>query len=153
MRILLIEPAKSPISMAGEDVFLFESLALEYVAAGVSADHDVRILDQRIDDTVEQTLEEYRPDVVGITGYTVHANRMKLLAERAKTWKTEVLTVVGGHHATEGAYVHQGCPFRVVARGGAGLETIEEPIESGEKLEDTGAGRQRARQQLAPQLP
>ena len=100
MRILLIEPAKSPISMAGEDVFLFESLALEYVAAGVSADHDVRILDQRIDDTVEQTLEEYRPDVVGITGYTVHANRMKLLAERAKTWNPEVLTVVGGHHAT-----------------------------------------------------
>jgi radical SAM superfamily enzyme YgiQ (UPF0313 family) len=100
VRILLIEPAKSPVSMAGEDVFLFEPLALEYVAAGVNADHEVRILDQRIDDTVEQTLEEFRPDVVGITGYTVHANRMKLLAERAKTWNSEVLTVVGGHHAT-----------------------------------------------------
>jgi len=100
MRILLIEPAKSPVSMAGEDVFLFEPLALEYVAAGVKTDHEVKILDQRIDDTVEQTLEEFRPDVVGITGYTVHANRMKLLAERAKAWNPEVLTVVGGHHAT-----------------------------------------------------
>jgi radical SAM superfamily enzyme YgiQ (UPF0313 family) len=100
MRILLIEPAKSPLSMAGEDVFLFEPLALEYVAAGVSADHDVRILDQRIDDAVEQTLEDYHPDIVGVTGYTVHANRMKFLAERAKAWNPEVLTVIGGHHAT-----------------------------------------------------
>jgi len=100
MRILLIEPAKSPISMAGEDVFLFEPLALEYVAAGVSSDHEVRILDQRIDDTVEETLDELRPDVVGITGYTVHANQIKRLAERAKNWNCEVLTVVGGHHAT-----------------------------------------------------
>jgi radical SAM superfamily enzyme YgiQ (UPF0313 family) len=100
MRILLIEPAKSRISMAGEDVFLFEPLALEYVAAGVNDDHEVKILDQRIDNTVEETLEDYRPDVVGITGYTVHVNRMKGLAERAKTWNPEVLTVVGGHHAT-----------------------------------------------------
>ena len=100
MRILLIEPAKSPISMAGEDVFLFEPLALEYVAAGVSSDHQVRILDQRIDDTVEETLEQFRPDIVGITGYTVHANRIKGLAERAKGWNADVLTVVGGHHAT-----------------------------------------------------
>jgi radical SAM superfamily enzyme YgiQ (UPF0313 family) len=100
MRILLIEPAKSPISLGGEDVFLFEPLALEYVAAGVSAEHEVRILDQRIDNTVEETLEDYRPDVVGITGYTVHANQIKRLAEQAKMWKAEVLTVVGGHHAT-----------------------------------------------------
>ena len=100
MRILLIEPAKSPVSMAGEDAFLFEPLALECLAAGVGADHEVRILDQRIDDTVEQTLEEYRPDVVGITGYTVHVNMVKRLAERTKAWNPEVLTVVGGHHAT-----------------------------------------------------
>ncbi len=100
MRILLIEPAKSPVSMAGEDVFLFEPLALEYVAAGVNDDHEVKILDQRIDDRVEETLEDFCPDVVGITGYTVHANRMKLLAEQAKAWNPDVLTVVGGHHAT-----------------------------------------------------
>ena len=100
MRILLIEPAKAPISMGGEDVFLFEPLALEYVAAGVSAEHEVKILDQRIDNHVVETLEEFRPDIVGITGYTVHANRMKHLADRAKAWDPNVLTVVGGHHAT-----------------------------------------------------
>ena len=100
MRILLIEPAKAPISMAGEDVFLFEPLALEYVAAGVSSDHAVKILDQRIDDTVEETLADFHPEVVGITGYTVHVNRIKDLADRVKAWNGKALTVVGGHHAT-----------------------------------------------------
>ncbi len=60
-----------------------------------------RLLDQRIDDTVEQTLEAFRPDVVGITGYTVHANKDEAIWQRrAKTWNPEMLTVVGGHHAT-----------------------------------------------------
>jgi radical SAM superfamily enzyme YgiQ (UPF0313 family) len=86
--------------MAGEDVFLFEPLALEYVAAAVSADHEVKILDQRIDDTVAQTLDDFQPDVVGFTGYTVHVNQIRRLAEQAKAWNSEVLTVVGGHHAT-----------------------------------------------------
>jgi radical SAM superfamily enzyme YgiQ (UPF0313 family) len=100
MRILLIEPAKAPVTMGGEDVFLFEPLALEYLAAGLDSRHDVKILDQRIDDTVDETLEEYAPDIVGITGYTVHVNSVKRLAERVKGWNPEILTVVGGHHAT-----------------------------------------------------
>ncbi|MBM4323296.1 MAG: B12-binding domain-containing radical SAM protein, partial [Deltaproteobacteria bacterium] len=45
MKILLIEPAKGALTIGGEDVFIYEPLALEYVAAGVSQDHDVRILD------------------------------------------------------------------------------------------------------------
>jgi len=100
MRILLIEPAKSPVTMGGEDVHLFEPLALEYLAAGVGPRHEVRILDQRIDDTVDQTLEAFAPDIVGITGYTVHVNSVKRLAEKVKKWNPETLTVVGGHHAT-----------------------------------------------------
>jgi hypothetical protein len=42
MRILLIEPSKPAASIGGEDVFLFEPLALWYVAAGVCREHDVR---------------------------------------------------------------------------------------------------------------
>ena len=47
MRILLIEPAKAPRTIGGEDIFIYEPLALEYLAAGVSQDHDVSILDLR----------------------------------------------------------------------------------------------------------
>jgi radical SAM superfamily enzyme YgiQ (UPF0313 family) len=113
--------------MAGEDVFLFEPLALEYLAAGVKDDHEVRILDQRIDDRVEETLEEYRPEVVGITGYTVHANRMKLLARRAKAWNPDVLTVVGGHHATVAPRDFE-CPDIDLVVVGEGVDSFREVV-------------------------
>jgi len=74
MRILLVEPPKAPLTIGGEDVFLFESLALEYLAAAVAPDHDVEILDLRLGENLPETLERFRPDVVGITAYTVHVN-------------------------------------------------------------------------------
>ena len=52
MRILLVEPHKSPLSIGGEDIHCYEPLALEYVAAGVSDHHDVRILDLRLERTL-----------------------------------------------------------------------------------------------------
>ncbi|MFC2029671.1 B12-binding domain-containing radical SAM protein [Chloroflexota bacterium] len=100
MRILLIEPAKAPRTIGGEDVFLYEPLALEYLAAGVSGDHDVRILDLRLETDLLPVLASFEPDVVGITSYTVHVNRVRKLFGQIKEWNSQVLTVVGGHHAT-----------------------------------------------------
>ena len=100
MRILLIQPAKSPRSIGGEDVFIYEPLALEYLAAGVGKDHDVKILDMRLDRNFEGVLADFKPDVVGITAYTVHVNVVKKLFEQVKNWNVDTLTVVGGHHAT-----------------------------------------------------
>lgn len=100
MKILLIEPAKSPLSIGGEDLYLFESLALEYIAAGVARHHDVRILDMRLDKDLQGTFEDFRPDVVGITSYTVHVNIVRTIAGLIKIWNPQVLVVVGGHHAT-----------------------------------------------------
>lgn len=100
MKVLLIEPAKAPLTLGGEDVFLFEPLALEYLAAGVASDHDVRIHDQRLDHDVRAVFQEFQPDVVGVTGYTVHVSVVRELCREIKSWKPEVLTVVGGHHAT-----------------------------------------------------
>ncbi|MEJ2207924.1 MAG: radical SAM protein [Anaerolineae bacterium] len=100
MNVLLIEPAKAPRTIGGEDIFLYEPLALEYLAAGVSQDHDVTILDLRLDKDLPATLERVRPDVVGITSYTVHVNPVRSLFAQVKAWDPRVLTVVGGHHAT-----------------------------------------------------
>ena len=49
MKILLVQPAKPEKALGGEDFSIFEPLALEYLAAGVAGDHDVRILDMRLD--------------------------------------------------------------------------------------------------------
>ncbi len=100
MKILLIEPPKPPLTIGGDDVFLFEPLALEYLAAGVSHEHEVRILDLRLDDGLQRELADFSPDIVGITAYTVHVNVAKKLFEQIKASNARVHTVVGGHHAT-----------------------------------------------------
>ena len=100
MRILLIEPSKPAASIGGEDVFLYEPLALEYMAAGVRSEHEVRILDHRLDKNLDSVLASFHPEIVGITAYTVHVNVAKRLLAHVKAWDPKVLTVIGGHHAT-----------------------------------------------------
>ncbi|MCC6347153.1 MAG: cobalamin-dependent protein [Nitrospirales bacterium] len=100
MRILLVQPPKPGKSLGGEDFSLFEPLALEYLAAAVAGDHDVRILDMRLDKDLDTCIGEYEPDVVGITSYTVHVNTVKRLFERVKARDAAIVTIVGGHHAT-----------------------------------------------------
>src|SRR4030043_728706 len=100
MKILLIEPAKTPLTIGGEDVFIYEPLSLEYIAAGVAQDHDVKILDLRLEKNLQEILASFSPDVVGITAYTVHVNTVKKLFEEIKGWNPKALTVVGGNHAT-----------------------------------------------------
>jgi len=134
MKILLIEPAKAPLTIGGEDVFIYEPLALEYVAAGVSGDHDVRILDMRLEKDLEGTFKHFSPDVVGITSYTVHVNTVKKLFEKLKGWNHKVLTVVGGHHAT---MVPEDflSPFIDLIVMGEGVFTFKEIIARFEKKE------------------
>jgi radical SAM superfamily enzyme YgiQ (UPF0313 family) len=100
MKILLVEPNKAPETIGGEDISLFEPLALEYLAAGVAQNHEVRIVDLRLEKDFEGVLASFCPDVVGITAYTVHVNGVRRLFQQVKEWDPEVLTVVGGHHAT-----------------------------------------------------
>ncbi len=100
MKILLIQPAKAQKTIGGEDVFIYEPLALEYLASGVKEDHDIRILDMRIDKDLDSQMQEFKPDVVGITAYTVHVNTVKDLFNKIKTIDPDIFTVVGGHHAT-----------------------------------------------------
>ncbi|MCZ7382556.1 MAG: radical SAM protein [Candidatus Methanoperedens sp.] len=100
MKILLIQPAKAQKTIGGEDVFIYEPLALEYLASGVKGEHDVRILDMRIDKDFDSQMQNFRPDVVGITAYTVHVNTVKNLFNKIKTIDPGIFTIVGGHHAT-----------------------------------------------------
>jgi len=100
MKILLIQPAKAPVTIGGDDVYLYEPLALEYIAAGVTDNHDVKIFDMRLEKDLKKIFDEFKPYVVGITAYTVNVNIVKTLFKEIKTWNPEVFTVIGGHHAT-----------------------------------------------------
>jgi radical SAM superfamily enzyme YgiQ (UPF0313 family) len=100
MKILLVQPAKPEKAIGGEDFAIYEPLALEYIAAGVAGDHDVRIIDMRLDHDLDSQLREYQPNVVGITSYTVHVNTVKKLCQQIKELNPDIVTIVGGHHAT-----------------------------------------------------
>jgi radical SAM superfamily enzyme YgiQ (UPF0313 family) len=132
MKILLIQPAKPAKALGGEDFSIFEPLALEYLAAGVAPDHDVRILDMRLDHDLQAVLDDYQPEVVGITAYTVHVNTVKRLFQQIKAHNPEIVTVVGGHHAT----VMPGdfsTPFIDVVIAGEGVFPFREVIKGLEK--------------------
>ena len=100
MKILLVQPPKPEKAVGGEDFSIFEPLALEYLAAGIAGNHDIRILDMRLDPDLDSLLREYQPDVVGITSYTVHVNTVKRLFQQIKIFNKDIFTIVGGHHAT-----------------------------------------------------
>ncbi len=100
MKILLVQPKKPAKAVGGEDFSIFEPLALEYLAAGVASDHDVRIIDMRLGHDLEAHLCDFEPDLVGITAYTVHVNTVKALCRQVKSFHPDIRTVVGGHHAT-----------------------------------------------------
>lgn len=100
MKVLLIQPAKAQKTIGSEDFFINEPLALEYLAAGIKDNHDVKILDMRFDKNLDDILENFKPDVMGITAYTVNVNTVNDLFEKVKQVNPNIFTVVGGHHAT-----------------------------------------------------
>ena len=127
MKILLVQPAKPEKALGGEDFSIFEPLALEYLAAGVAGNHDVRILDMRLDPDLDAALHNYQPEVVGLTAYTVHVNTVKRLCQHIKALNPEIITMVGGHHATilpEDFYT----PFIDVIVAGEGVFPFQEVI-------------------------
>lgn len=143
VRILLVKPRPQLRAIHALHRFhLLEPIELGYLAAAVPLEHEVRVLDLRFARfplaAYERTLRRFRPDLVGLTGYTHEASTVKGLAGVAKAFGSAV--VVGGHHATVAAddfdipeidaiVRGEGCtPFRSIVERlsrGARLDGIE----------------------------
>ncbi|MHB1416217.1 MAG: B12-binding domain-containing radical SAM protein [Chloroflexota bacterium] len=101
MRILLVQPGWGQ-GMGFHQLSLAEPLALETLAGGLVG-HDVRLLDLRVDNSLLQTLKEFRPQLVGIhCSFTIDVYKVQRIAATAKeTMGSErPFVIVGGHHAT-----------------------------------------------------
>ncbi|MBE0583966.1 MAG: cobalamin B12-binding domain-containing protein [Desulfofustis sp.] len=107
MNILLVNPPNCGRSIPEErygitslkQIFRGEPLALEELAGNLP-DHEVRILDLKVDpDGLETELDDFRPGLVGLTGVTCEANTVLRLARRIKE-RSRALVVVGGIHAS-----------------------------------------------------
>lgn len=108
MRIALINPSV-PRSLKKEN------LGLAYLSATLQADgHQTRIIDEIAGDIVWEGVDEFRPDIVGISFMTMYALRAYEIADRIK--RERGLTVVmGGAHPTampEEALQHADCVIR-----------------------------------------
>ncbi|MFH1942826.1 MAG: radical SAM protein, partial [bacterium] len=96
MRILLIKP---PLNRNLFAPAIGEPLELEYLASAVR-EHNVEILDMRIDRNLIRKLNEFKPELVGITAYTCDANTAKEVLMEVKKYDINIKTAIGGHHPT-----------------------------------------------------
>jgi radical SAM superfamily enzyme YgiQ (UPF0313 family) len=135
MRLLLVWPTSPLDRFRGGDIgAISEPLALEYLAAGAKLDgHDARILDMRLHPKeLDRTIQEFRPDIVGVTGYSMHVPYMIQVCHRAKLLAPACRTLVGGHHASflpEDFFVPS-VDFAVVGEGVGPLRALMQAIEN-----------------------
>ena len=84
LRILLVKPkARLGLVHALHRFQLLEPIELGYLAAAVP-EHEVRVIDLRFswreDHDFRRSLRRFQPDLVGISGYSHEASRVKELA-------------------------------------------------------------------------
>lgn len=138
MKILLVQPphpsvGESRHAVGQGHITMTEPLALEYVGAGVRDFCDVRLIDMRLENEFEGlqgTLEKYEPDVVASTGFTANVNDCKRITRKAKAFNKNILTVVGGHHATVAPEDFIDESIDVVAIGWEGVFTFRDIVQT-----------------------
>jgi len=104
MRILLVMPTPVETGRLGLEnvVWRSEPVALTAIAGGVSAKHEVHLLDLRLEPEhmLTQLCATLRPHLVGTTSMTTDVYQAKAVLRTARQLLPEALTVIGGHHAT-----------------------------------------------------
>ena len=152
MRLLFVEPPISPFDVPTGIVALPEPLALETVAAGLCAHHDVRILDMRLEtDGLASCLQEFQPQVVAVGAVTANLHLALEVLQQAKASDERILTVIGGHHVTfRPSDVH--VPYVdavVLGEGDRSMVALVEAFDRGQALTDVpGLALQQGERQL-----
>jgi radical SAM superfamily enzyme YgiQ (UPF0313 family) len=101
MRILLINPPCGERSIGLKNMARIEPLSLELIGAGVSNEHQVRLVDMMVRPSdLPSTLAEFTPDVAGVTSEIVHTETAIEALRSVREAAPDCLTVVGGHHPT-----------------------------------------------------
>jgi radical SAM superfamily enzyme YgiQ (UPF0313 family) len=134
MKIMLIKPPLNPYLFTPS---VGEPLELEYLAAAVE-EHDVQILDMRVEKNLGVSLDKFKPDFVGVTGYTCDVNSAKNVLIEVKKFDTNIVTAIGGHHAT---FMPHDCmmPFVDLIFFGMSDLSLKEYIDTAENGGDVSA--------------
>lgn len=135
MRILLVQPRGSASLVGFNRLARPEPLALEILASSLP-NHDVRILDLRVEDApdaLQNELVAFQPRLVGVTGYTTDVPSALELLKSVKGTDPSIRTVVGGHHASLQPldFDLPEADFVVIGEGEVTLPALVEALESG----------------------
>jgi methyltransferase len=99
MKVLLIYPPNPSYCVLNEDFSLCEPLGLEYIAAGLEADHDVEIVDMRLEPDLEAKLGAQRFDVIALSvPFTTSINQCNDVLRRAHKVQPTAIRILGGHY-------------------------------------------------------
>lgn len=99
MRILLVRPPVPKHTIGLKHIMICEPLELEYIGALLTG-HDVKICDLLVENTYEQTLAAFKPEVIASSAYKAGTNEVIKLFRKAKNVNPSVITIAGGVHAT-----------------------------------------------------
>jgi len=129
MKVLLIEPPVSPFDVPTKIFAMPPPYHLEILAGRLVGNHDVHILDMRIDEDLDSEFTVFSPDIVGCSCVAANSHLVKQLLRKIKELSPNTITLVGGHHPS---LMPQDCnePFIDVVVIGEGEETLYELVET-----------------------
>ena len=102
------------------------NLAISSIAGNIQPHHDVKLADlvlkrKNLLSSIKKTVEEYQPDVVGLSAMTFQFNTARRIAEFIKNLRSDIKIAIGGYHATlmyeEIASSDDGKSFDYIIRG------------------------------------
>jgi radical SAM superfamily enzyme YgiQ (UPF0313 family) len=99
MKILRVNPPSGELMMGLKHLSKVEPLGLEIIGSSVP-DHEVQLLDMELDTDLAGALERFQPDVVGASSQIVQTYTARPALKTAKEFNPNILTLVGGHHAS-----------------------------------------------------
>lgn len=100
MKILFVKPPFNRYSFV-KHFSVCEPLEFESLAAHLDGIAEVEIVDLRLDSrSLPSIIESSRPNIVGFTALTMDVNTVLRLCETVKATSNEIVTCVGGEHAT-----------------------------------------------------
>jgi radical SAM superfamily enzyme YgiQ (UPF0313 family) len=101
MKVLLVHPPCGPLTIGLRHLVKMEPLGLETVGAGVSSQHDVRLVDMMVrEEDLADTLAEFKPDVAGVTSEMARTEPALDVLRAVRRAAPECVTVAGGHQPT-----------------------------------------------------
>lgn len=98
MKVLLVEPPVSPFDVPTGVFGLPPPYHLEVLAGNLVANHDVHILDMRINGDLDTELSKIKPDIVGCSCVAANSYLVKQVLRRVKELAPDIVTIIGGHH-------------------------------------------------------